>query len=70
MTGLRSHSQLLAEAGLGLKLSSRFYSLMVEFISESKKNQPRQHIKNQRHYFANKGPSSESYGFSSSHVWM
>ena len=32
-------------------------------------NQPRQHIKKQRHYFANKGVSSESYGFSSSHVW-
>ena len=33
-------------------------------------DQPRQHIKKQRHYFAIKGPSSESYGFSSSHVWM
>ena len=33
-------------------------------------NQSRQHIKKQRHYFANKGPSSQSYGFSSSHVWM
>ena len=32
--------------------------------------QPRQHIKKQRHYFANKGPSSQSYGSSSSHVWM
>ena len=32
--------------------------------------QPRQHIKKQRHYFANKGPSSQGYGFSSSHVWM
>ena len=32
--------------------------------------QPRWHIKKQRHYFANKGPSSQSYGFSSSHVWM
>ena len=30
--------------------------------------QPRQHIKKQRHYFANKGPSSQGYGFSSSHV--
>ena len=29
-----------------------------------------QHIKNQRHYFANKGPSSQSYGFYSSHVWL
>ena len=33
-------------------------------------NQPRQHIKKQRHYFANKGPSSQGYGFSSSRVWM
>ena len=33
-------------------------------------DQPRQHIKKQRHDFANKGPSSPSYGFSSSHVWM
>ena len=33
-------------------------------------DQPRQHIKKQRHYFADKGPSSQSYGFSSSHVWM
>ena len=30
----------------------------------------RQHIEKQSHYFANKGPSSQSYGFSSSHVWM
>ena len=34
------------------------------------RNKPRQHIKKQRHYFANKGPYSPSYGFSSSHVWM
>ena len=33
-------------------------------------NQPRQHIKKQRHYFANKGPFSQNYGLSSSHVWM
>ena len=32
--------------------------------------QPRQHIKKQRHYFANKGTSSQSYGFSSSQVWI
>ena len=31
-------------------------------------DQPRQYIKKQRHYFAKKGPSSQSYGFSSSHV--
>ena len=33
-------------------------------------DQPRQHIQKQRHYFANKGPSSQGYGFSSGHVWM
>ena len=33
-------------------------------------DQPRQHIKKQRHYFANKCPSSQDYGFPSSHVWM
>ena len=33
-------------------------------------NKPRQCIKKQRHYFACKGPYSQSYGFSGSHVWM
>ena len=33
-------------------------------------DQFRQHFKKWRHYFANKGPSSQSYGFSSSHIWM
>ena len=33
-------------------------------------DKPRQHIKTQQHHFANKGPSSLSYGFSSSHVWI
>ena len=33
-------------------------------------DKPRQRIEKQRHYFANKGPSSQSYGFSRSHVWM
>ena len=33
-------------------------------------DQPRQHIKNKRHHFADKDPPSQSYGFSNSHVWM
>ena len=33
-------------------------------------DQPRQCIKKQRHYFVNKGPSNQGYGFSSGHVWM
>ena len=38
--------------------------------SFEEKDQTKQHIKKQRHYFANKGPSGQSYDFSSSHVWM
>ena len=43
-----------------------------KMLAPCKKNydQTRQHIKKQRHYFANKGLSSQNYGFSSSHVWM
>ena len=33
-------------------------------------HKPRSHIQKQRHYFANKSPSSQGYGFSSGHVWM
>ena len=33
-------------------------------------DQPRQRIEKQRHYIANKGPSSQGYGFSNSHLWM
>ena len=33
-------------------------------------DQPRQHIKKQRHYFANNVPSNQNYGLSNSHVWM
>ena len=33
-------------------------------------DQPRQHIEKQRHYFANKSPSRQGYGFSSGHIWM
>ena len=46
--------------------------MKLKDISPWKKSydQSRQHIKKQRHYFANKGLSSQSYGFFSSHVWM
>ena len=37
---------------------------------EKSYDKPRQHIKKQRHHFANKGLYSQSYGFSSSHVWL
>ena len=37
---------------------------------EERYDQPRQNIKKQRRYFANKGLSSQGYGISSGHVWM
>ena len=44
---------------------------ILEWVAISFSNdQPRQHIKMQRHYFVNKGLSSQGYGFSSGHVWM
>ena len=48
------------------------FSHKIKTLAPWKKSydQPRQHIKKERHYFANKGPSSQSYSFSSSHVWM
>ena len=44
----------------------------VQTLAPWKKSydQPRQRIKKQRHFFANKGPYSQRYGFSSSHVWI
>ena len=44
----------------------------IKMLAPWKKSydKPRQHIKKQRHYIASKGPSSQGYSFSSSHVWM
>ena len=52
-----------------LRNSDRLYSKTLAPWKKSY-DQPRQHIKKQRHDFANKGLSSQSYGFFSSHVWM
>ena len=40
------------------------------YFLEGNYDQPRQYIKKQRHYFANKGPSSQGYGFSSGQEWI
>ena len=44
----------------------------IKMLAPWKKSydQPRQHTKKQRHYFANKGLSSQGYGFSSGHIWI
>ena len=49
------------------QVEKKWSSALMSHISY---DQPRQHIKKQRHYFVNKSPSSQSYDFSSSHVWM
>ena len=58
----------------GSKIMQRMTAAMKFFkkLASWKKtyDQPRCHIKKQRHYFANKDPSSQVYGFSSSHVWI
>ena len=46
------------------------HEIKRHFLLEGKLWQPRQHIKKQRYHFANSGPYGQSYGFSSSHVWM
>ena len=56
------------DLGMG-KPSGEGSSYPLKYLKKSS-DQPRQNIKKQRHYFANKGPSSQSYVYSSSHVWM
>ena len=53
-----------------LQMVTAAMKLKVTCCLEESYDQPRQHIKKQRLYFANKGPCSQSYGFFSSHVWM
>ena len=57
----------------GSKITADGYcSHEIKALAPRKKSYdpPRQHIKKQSHYFANKSQSSQGYGFSSSHVWM
>ena len=53
-----------------LQMLTAALKLKDAYSLEESYDQPRQHIQKQRHYFANKGPSSQGYSFSSSHVWM
>ena len=53
-----------------LQMVTTDMKLKDAYSLEESYDQPGQHIKKQRHYFANKGPSSQGYGFSSSHVWI
>ena len=72
--GIPTHSLLLyiwvVKFSIWKSPISIYLSLWVTCSLEEKLWQTRQHIKKQRHYFANKGSRCQSYGFSSSHVWM
>ena len=61
---------LFLGAPKSLQMMTAAMKLKDAYSLEESYDQPRQHIKKQRHYFVNKGPSSQDYGFSSNHVWM
>ena len=61
---------ILGGAPKSLQMVTAAMKLKDTYSLEEKLDQPRQHIKKQRHYFADKCLSSQSYGFSHSHVWM
>ena len=61
---------LFSWAPKSLQMVTATMKLKDAYSLEEKYDQPRQHIIKRRHYFSNKGPSSQSYGFSSSHAWM
>ena len=53
-----------------LQMVTSAMKLKDNYSLEENYDQPRQHSKKQRHYFVNKGSSSQGYGFSCGHVWM
>ena len=67
---MKTVTRLFSEAPKSLQMVTEAMKLKDACSWKKSYYQTRQHIKNQKHYFANKGPSSQSYGFSSSHVWM
>ena len=69
---VKSVSDLIFEGSIVTADGDCSHEIKGAFLAPCKKNydQPRQYIKNQRHYFSDKGPSSQSYGFASSHVWI
>ena len=68
---MSKQGQLYGQAqGIWIEQKQGWIKLKDAYSWKKTYDQSRQHIKKQRHYLANKGPSSQSYGFSNSHVWM
>ena len=61
---------LFWEAPKSLQMVTAALKLKDTYSLKESYDQPRQHIKKQRHYFASKSQSSQGYGFSNSYVWM
>ena len=67
---LVNSDRLFGGAPKSLQMVTAAMKLKDACSLEERYDQPRQHTKKQRHYFAKKGSSSQGYGFSNSHVWM
>ena len=65
-----SNRLFCGEAPKSLQMVTVAMKLKDAYSLEESYDQPRQLVKKQRHYIANKGLSSQSYSFSSGHVWM
>ena len=67
---MQTVTDFIFRAPKSLQMVFAAMKLKDTYSLEGQYDQPRQHIKKQRHYFFNQSPSSQGYGFSSSHVWM
>ena len=63
-------TDLSSWASESLQMVTAAMKLKDTYSLKGSYDQPRQHIKKQKHHSINKGPSSQGYGFSSGHVWM
>ena len=63
-------SDFILGGSTSLQMVTAAMKLKDAYSLEEIYDQPRQHIKEQRHYFVHKGPSNQGYGFSCGHVWM
>ena len=63
-------SDFIFWASKSLQMVTAAMKLKDAYSWKESYDQPGQHIEKQRHYFSNKGPSSQGYGFSCGHVWM
>ena len=64
------HYDLTIKRMYGYQLSPKYYLVIKGVLLSSRSRSRSRLVQKQRHYFANKGSSSQGYGFSCGHVWM